>query len=327
MTDGPYRVGEHNRYRTIQAAWDAVPWGGGGRIVLAHDYDRTREEYPIRLRAERTGSDWRHKAVVLEGQGMGVTVVGERGTPADTLAVVGSEAGQYRAPPTVRDLTLRGGADGNAALRLSGAPFATVANVQFEADGHGLRVAPHPVDDALGCYGVRAGNCRAWGCGGDGFRLESGATPHDASFAGCVATDCAGAGFRVRGASASLAGCTSQLNRSWGVEVRDAPAARIADCYLEGNGRAESFPLEAYGRRADGLVVEGCYLHGATPRSTTHGHDRVRRGLTLHESTAPTVERNAYRGYGEGLLALFDCEDPSVSTATNVSLDGTALWA
>lgn len=150
-------------------------------------------------------------------------------------------------------------------------------------------------------------NVQAWNCGGDGFRLDNDSGPHATQFYGCHAIANKGGGFRLRGYKTAMHGGSSQLNHSYGLDVR-SPAVSVKDAYIEGNARREDYPVEIYGRECHGLSVKDCYLNGMLPRQVWHDFDNVQRGVNIHDSESVSVVDNVYRNFGEEFYAGFDSD-------------------
>ncbi|WP_101298156.1 right-handed parallel beta-helix repeat-containing protein [Halegenticoccus soli] len=313
--DPPPVVASHGAFDTVQAAYDEAPRDRGVSIELTGAYDPSAESYPIALHAD--GDDFAPFA--LRGQGPSVTRIGHDDVGGDVLSIRGAGPAGYSYPFTIENLRVHGG-EGGAGIAVESSPQGIVDTVVLRTKGHGVRVG----EGEHGSYGTTFSNVQAWNCGGDGFRLDSGANPHSTHFYGCRATACRGVGFRLRGYKTAIHGGTVQLCHSHGIDVR-SPAVSIRDAYVEGNGRREDHPVEVYGDGAHGLSVSGCYFHGATPRRCWHDRDCVLRAVNLHGSKGVAVRDCVYRRYGDRFFKGFGCERAALYDETHVALDGTPL--
>lgn len=317
-SDGGRLVVGADGYPTIRDAWAAADSGDTVYVHSSYDAREAGEPFPVRL-------DYRRKEVALVGGHPSGSVVDAGGTDENVIEVYGAGYDDYRNNPLVANLRIVGGRVG---LRVAGAPFSSYRNLVFHRTGdHGVVVDEYESDgNAYGTWGATLYNCQAWNCGGDGFRLNSAASPHGTTLYACKATNNDGVGFRLRGTGTKLLGGDAQLNRDWGIEARTWKAILVAGAYVEGNARDRDHPVEAYARGCQGLTVRDCYFHGINPRGADHGHDRVQRAVNVHETERLAVRDNVFRRYGEGALALYDCTDADVYEGSNLALE-TATWA
>lgn len=301
---------------SVQDAIDA----GDNHVYVSPGYDPDVEDYPVVYDGDG--------AITIEGFGPGVSEFG----PADeatvpALDITGDAHRSYQTTPTVRGLSIRGGSPG---IRLRASPFATVEDVFLNADGHGAVIADG--EGRGGSFGVTFRNAQAWNCGGDGFRLQSGANPHGTRWIGCNATANQGVGVRVRGYNCSFSGGVIQLNHGIGVGVR-SPSFTLENTYVEGNSRHGEpendgyRPVELYAKNAHGLTVDGCYFHGLNPRGAAHDFRRVFRGVNVHDSGNVSVRDCVVRRYEDAFLAAFGCEEFDVYASTHYIMDETPLIA
>lgn len=297
-------------YGTIQAAWNDAR--DGDTVFVHHSYDAESagEQFPIVL-------DYREKEVTVSGGHPSGSVVDASHTSADIFHVEGVEHHDYRNHPMLQNLKLVGGSVG---LRIKGAPHNLFQNlVIYDTGSHGvwLEEGAGPNGESLGSFGNTFLNCQVWNAGGDGFREATSANPHATNYAYCKAIACKGVGFRLRGFMTKVQGGDAELNHSWGFDIRSGQGIHLTDVYVEGNARAEDYPVEIYAKGAHGLVIDTCYLHGINPRSTTHSYDRVQRAVNVHDSRHVSVQNCTMRRYGDAGIALFNCDDADIHAASH----------
>lgn len=310
---GGRRIVGEDGYETIAAAWSAAADGDSIYVHSSYDAQTAGETFPIVL-------DYSEKEVMLTGGHPSGSVIDAGDADANVIEVIGRGVEDYRNNPVVQNLKIVGGEIG---LRVRRAPFSSFDNLVFYDTGsHGMCIDSHPDG---GTFGTNWSNCQAWHCGGDGFRAVRSAQPHGTTYWGCRATANRGVGFRLRGTSSMLFGGTSQLNYDYGIEVRSGWGVGITGVYIEGNARGNDFPVEVYGRGADGLTIENCYFHGINPRGAEHNHDRVQRGVNVHDTEALTVRDCTARRYEDGFIAVFGCTDID-AYAPSHCLDDTDLF-
>ncbi|WP_254822720.1 right-handed parallel beta-helix repeat-containing protein [Haloglomus halophilum] len=292
-------------YDTIQGAWDDAHDGDTVHVHSSYDAEAAGEQFPIVL-------DYSEKEVMVSGGHPSGSVVDASHASEDIFHVEGVAQYDYRNHPILQNLKLVGG---NVGLRIKGAPHNLFQNlVVFETGSHGITLeeGTGPDGDSLGSFGNTFLNCQVWNAGGDGFREFTAANPHATNYAYCKAMACQGVGFRLRGFMTKVQGGDAELNHSYGFDIRSGQGIHLSNVYIEGNARDEDYPLEVYGKNAHGLVIEGCYLHGINPRTTTHSYDWVQRGINVHDSRHVVVQNCTMRRYGDGGIALFGCADADV---------------
>lgn len=316
-------VGASGEFDTLQAAWDDAAFGEPLALWLLPDYDPHAETYPVEF---TRNSNNEFKPLTLRGPGPSSVSIGHSDVEGDVLSIMGAGSSDYSRPVLIQGVRFEGGAkagDAGAGLAIANAPHSMLQDVLFQTEHHGLEVCA----GGSGCYGLVAINCQAWNCGGDGFRMNSDAKPHNTHFFGCKAIANQDAGFRFGGGvNASIIGGDIELNHGWGVEARSRGLS-IKDCYIEGNGRAVDYPVEVYGRNADGLAIRDCYFHGINPRSVSHDHKRVQRAVNLHNSTSVSISDCIYQRYGDRFYAGFKGSEAALHPESNLALDDTPLTA
>lgn len=315
-------VGAGGEFETLQAAWDNCPYGSSLSLWIRPDYDPRAEDYPIKF--HRNGDD-QFKPVTLRGPGPGSVAIGHADVQGDVLSVVGAGPAGYTRPFYAEGVRFEGAkpdADGKGAgLSIQNAPHSMLQGVLFHTQNHGLEVC----GGGQGCFGLVASLCQAWNCGGDGFRLTSDAKPHNSQLIGCKAIANKGAGVRwLGGIQGSMYGCDIELNHGYGVGMR-GQAVSIKDSYIEGNARAVDYPVEVYGRGANGLTVADCYFHGINPRGASHEHKRVQRAVNLHDSKSVTLRDCVYQRYGDRFFAGFKGTEAQLHPASHHAFDDTPL--
>lgn len=297
-------------YETIQAAWNEARSGDTVYVHSSYDAESAGEQFPVVL-------DYSQKEVMVAGGHPSGSVVDASHTDSDIFHVEGVAQYDYRNHPILQNLKLVGG---NVGLRIKGAPHNLFQNlVVFDTGSHGITLEEGTGADgeSLGSFGNTFLNCQVWNAGGDGFREFTSSNPHATNYAYCKAIACQGVGFRLRGFMTKVQGGDAELNHSYGFDIRSGQGIHLTNVYIEGNARDESFPVEVYAKRAHGLVIDGCYLHGINPRTTTHSYDRVQRAINVHDSRHVVVENCTVRRYGEGGIALFGCADADIHRASH----------
>ncbi|WP_209309468.1 right-handed parallel beta-helix repeat-containing protein [Haloarcula amylovorans] len=309
-------------YDTITQAWDAASAGDTISVHCSYDAEEAGEPFPVVL-------DYEEKEVMLTGGHPSGSVIDASHSNQNVIEVLGRGMNDYRNNPVVQNLKIIGG---DVGLRVRAAPFASFENLVFYRTGsHGVCIEGYTDPDSgreKGTFGTLFNNCQTWSCGGDGFRMETNAMSHGTTFHSCKASANAGVGFRLRGYINEIVGSTAQLNHSYGVEARYGKASHIEGSYIEGNGRAKSYPIEVYAKNSDGLNIHNCYFNGITSRSTSHSHDNVLRAINVHETDRLSIHNCTARNYGEGVIATFDCVDPDFHASSHYTLDaGRGLFA
>lgn len=311
---GTHVVG-NDGYDTIAAAWDAAESGDVVYVHSSYDAQAAGEKFPIVL-------DYEQKQVMLTGGHPSGSVIDARHADENVVEVLGRGMNDYRNNPVVQNLRIRGGKTG---LRVRAAPYASFRNLVLHENGnHGVHVELYTDPDSgrkKGTFGAAFYNCQAWSAGGDGFRTEVDAMTHATTLNDCKATWCKGAGVRLSGYASRVVNSTIQLNGDYGVKVREGWAMDVKDNYIEGNSRYRDFPIEVYGKMADGLTVEGNYFNGIMPSGATHDYDSVQRAVNVHDSDHVSLKNNAARNYGDGFVAMVDCIDPDVHMGSNHLFD------
>ncbi|MBV0925464.1 right-handed parallel beta-helix repeat-containing protein [Halomicroarcula limicola] len=304
-------------YDTITQAWDAASSGDTIYVHCSYDAEAAGEPFPVVL-------DYEEKEVMLTGGHPSGSVIDASHSNENVIEVLGRGMNDYRNNPVVQNLKIVGG---DVGLRVRAAPFASFENlVIYRTGSHGVSIEGYTDPDSgrnKGTFGVYFHNCQTWVCGGDGFRTEGDALPHGTTFTNCKASSNGGIGFRLRGYTNKLIGGAAQLNHSYGIEARVGKANLIQNCYIEGNSRAKSYPVELYASGADGLTISNCYFNGINPRSTSHNHDHVLRAINVHESSKLSIRDCTVRNYDEGFIATFSCRDPDFHAASHYVLDAT----
>lgn len=299
-------------YDTIDAAWKKADSGDTVYVHSTYDAKSAGEEFPIRL-------DFRDKEVMLTGGHPSGSVIDASHTDRNVIEVVGAGHSDYRNNPVVQNLKIVGG---NVGLKIFGAPSSSYENLVFHQTGsHAVEVCKYDADGTVyGTFGTSFTNCQAWGCAGNGFHLNTDASPHGTMFAYCKATACGGHGFRLAGSSVKILGGGTQLNYGWGIVARGGFNSLVQGVYIEGNARGSDhgMPTEVYVRNADGISFEHCYFHGIYPRGADHDFDRVQRGITAHDTAGLRTRACTVRRYGEGFLALYGCTDAEIHRGSQV---------
>jgi len=319
---GGTRVVGAEGYPTIAAAWEEAESGDEIYVHTSYDAEAAGEEFPIVL-------DYEEKEVMLTGGHSSGSVIDASHTSENVIEVLGRGHNDYRNNPVVQNLKLVGGGVG---LRIRAAPFSSYENLVFYQNGsHGVSIERYTDPDSgdrKGTFGATFSNCQVFSAGGDGFYNDRMAMSHGTTYFGCRATNNDGVGFRLHGYTNKIIGGTSQLNGDYGIEARLGKASLVQGTYIEGNARSNDFPVELYARNADGLTVENCYFNGINPRGAEHGYEYVQRGVNVHETQKLSVRNCVARNYGQGLVALFSCEDTDVHAPSHHIFDaGNGLFA
>lgn len=309
-------------YDTIAQAWADAESGDTIHVHSSYDAQSVGEQFPIVL-------DYNEKEVLLTGGHPSGSVIDASHTNENVIEVLGRGMNDYRNNPMVTNLKIIGGDIG---LRIRAAPYSAYKNLVFYRTGsHGARIEGYTDPDSgrnKGTFGVSFTDCQAWSCGGDGFRTEHAALPHGTTFTSCKATACDGVGFRLRGYTNKVLNSASQLNHSYGIEARYGKAMLIQGCYIEGNSRSGSYPVDLYAKNADAISIKDCYFNGHTSRSTSHDYDDVIRAINIHESNHLSISDCTARNYRDGFIALFHCEDPDLHCPSHYVFDaGRGLFA
>lgn len=319
---GGTRVVGTEGYPTIAAAWNDAESGDEIYVHSSYDAAAAGEEFPVVL-------DYEEKEVMLTGGHPSGSVIDASHTSENVIEVLGRGMNDYRNNPLVQNLKIVGGGIG---LRVRAAPFSSYENlVLYQNGSHGVAIEGYTDPDSgrdKGTYGATFSNCQAFSCGGDAFRTERDAKAHGTTFFGCRATNNEGVGFNIRGYTNKIVGGTTQLNGSYGVEARLGKASLVKGVYIEGNSRNHDFPVEVYGKNADGLAVENCYFNGINPRGASHDYEYVRRGVNVHGTQKLSVRDCVVRNYRDGFISLFGCEDADVYAGSHHVFDaGNGLFA
>ncbi|WP_254820936.1 hypothetical protein [Haloglomus halophilum] len=314
--EGRHVVGP-NGYATIQAAWDAASSGDTVYVHSSYDAEAAGESFPIVL-------DHREKEVLLTGGHASGSVIDASHVPSkNVLEVIGAGHTDYRNTPAVQNLKLVGG---NVGLRIRGSPYAGFSDlVVWKASSHGVQVDRFEVDGTTyGTFGTTFRDCMAWNCGGDGFRMETGADPHSTSFYGCEALLNGGAGVRLRGYATRWHGGTIQNNASFGVDVRSGCSQQVSGTYFEGNGTADSAPIEVYvDDSAAGFALHDAYFQGGFFRDFSNSRDTGRWGVVVADAPHVDIRNCSFRNYTDSFLYLRGATDADVHLASHCPLDGT----
>ncbi len=73
----------------------------------------------------------------------------------------------------------------NVGLQVIGAPNASFSHLKlFKTNTHCVHITTTATDDR-GSYGSRWYDCEAWSCGGNGFRVDTDASPFGTTFIRC----------------------------------------------------------------------------------------------------------------------------------------------
>lgn len=241
-------------------------------VHSSYDAQDAGEQFPVTL-------DYREKEIRLMGGHPSESVVdASHASPANVLEVVGEGHADYRNNPLVQNLRI---VEGDVGLRIRAAPYASFKDIVcWKTGSHGILVDCHEEDGTMyGMFGVTFRNCITWNCGGNGFRLHTGAHPLSTSFYGCDALLNGGAGVRLRGYASRWHGGTIQNNASFGVDARSGCAQQVDGTYFEGNGAADDAPIEVYvDDSAPGFTLRESYFQGGYFRDFANGRNTGRWG-------------------------------------------------
>jgi hypothetical protein len=312
VVGGRHVVGESG-YGTIQEAWDAATDGDEVVVHSSYDAETAGERFPITL-------DYTQKQVTLTGGHPSGSVIDARHAPStNVLEVVGNGHADYRNNALVRNLKVVGG---DVGMRVRAAPYASFENLVFWMTGsHGVVVDR---STASGTFGVTFQNCVAWNCGGDGFRLHTGADPHSTTFYGCHSLLNADAGVRLRGYATRWHGGTIQNNGGVGVDARSGCSQLVDATYFEGNDTASDAPMEVYvDDSAPGFTLHGSYFQGGYFRDFTNGRDTGRWGVVVGGASHADVRNCSFRNYTDCFLYVRDATDADVHLGSHCPLDET----
>lgn len=305
-------------YDTIQAAWDDAASGDVIYVHASYDAQAAGEQFPIVL-------DYGQKEVMLTGPHPGGAVVDAGSADANVIEVLGRGRNDYRNNPTVRNLEITGGQVG---LRVRAAPHASFADIVcFETGSHGVEVDGY-TDPETGNYWWTPGptfrRVVTWGCGGNGFRLNTGANPRWSSLLDCHALFNRRPGVHLRGDSVRLCGGVVRNNETYGVDARNGSGQLISGVYFEGNGTHESHPVDLYvDDTAPGLTVDACYFSGRFRRDFQNGLDDAATAIAVDGGSNTDVRNCTYRRYTDAFVTIRDAADVDVHRPSHAGLDGT----
>jgi hypothetical protein len=322
-TPGKFSVGGQHvvgvgGYPTIQAAWDDAADGDTVYVHSSYDAQAAGEEFPITL-------DFRQKEVLLMGGHPSGSVIDASHTTENVIEVIGKGHEDYRNNPLVQNLKVVGGGVG---LRIQAAPYASFKDLVFWMTGsHGVMVDGFQANGTdYGTFGVTFRNCMAWNCGGDGFRLNTGAQPHSTSFYGCHALLNRQVGLRLRGYASRWHGGTIQNNGDFGIDARSGGSQVVQGTYFEGNGTYSSAPIEVYvDDSAKGFTIRDSYFQGGFFRNFPNGRSIGRWGVVVAGAPNVDVSHCSFRNYSDSFLSVRDATDVDVHLASHCALDETTL--
>lgn len=303
-------------YGTIQAAWDAASDGDVVYVHSSYDAEAAGEQFPVEL-------DFREKEVLLSGGHPSGSVIDARHSDETVLEVTGKGHTDYRNNPFVQSLQIIGG---DVGMRVRAAPYASFKDLVFWSNGsHGVEVAGHEVDGTdYGTFGVTFRNCVAWNCGGDGFRLNTGANPHSTTFYGCHSLLNDGVGLRLRGYASRWRDGTIQNNGGFGVDARSGCSQRVDGTYVEGNDTTADAPVEVYvAESAPGFTLHGAYFQGGFFRDFDNGRDTGRWGVVVDGAPHADIRNCSFRNYTDSFLRVDGAVDVDVHLASHCDLDDT----
>jgi hypothetical protein len=313
---GGRRVVGDGGYATIQAAWNDATSGDTIYVHSSYDAQAAGEQFPIVL-------DFRQKEVLLTGGHPSGSVIDASHTSANVVEVIGKGHEDYRNNPLVSNLKLVGG---NVGLRIRAAPYASFKDVVvWKAGSHGVLVDSYEANGSTyGTFGVTFRNMIAWNCGGDGFRLSTGANPHSTTFYGSHALLNAGSGVRLRGYATRWHGGTIQNNGAFGLDARSGASQQVEGTYFEGNGTRESAPMDVYvDDSATGFTLHGSYFQGGYFRDFPNGRTTGKWAVVVAGAPNADVRNCSFRNYTDAFLYLRGAEDADVHLASHAGLDDT----
>ena len=309
-------------YDTIQAAWKAADDGDIVFVHSSYDAEAADEPFPITL-------DYRKKEVMLSGGHPSGSVIDARHAPDENVVeVLGKASDDYRNRALVQHLKIRGG---DVGIRIRGATYSTYKDiVVYNTAGDGVRVEEFTdaSGQTKGAFGITFRNCMAWRCGGSGFRLRTGASPHGTTFYGCDALfngfEDGSPGVALRGYSSRWVNGVVQNNAGFGIEARDGASQAVKDTYLEGNGMAAPKPHGLYvDDSAPGFVLKGCYFQGGYFRSAPNDRTKGYRAIAVAGARGVELSGCTYKNYTDAFLHLRDTADADVHIASHTGLDDT----
>lgn len=296
-------VGE-NGFPTIQAAMDVAEDGDVVYVHSSYDAQSAGEEFPIVL-------DQSEKQVALVGgTPSGSEINAEHVPDENVIEVYGVGPRDYRNTPLIENLKIVGG---NIGILVAGAPNSSFSHLKlFKTNSHGICVTTNDRENG-GSFGSRWYDCEAWSCGGSGFRVENGASPHGTTFIRCNSTwngwNGNHPGVQLRGYSSVWQSGTIQRNSSYGIEIRDGGSQVLRDTYFESNGLESDYPVQVHARGTMGLVIDACYLQGGMFSPTTHMDnvndlDQAERAITLHSTHSTSLRDCSHRNHSDGFVAV-----------------------
>ncbi|WP_233203990.1 right-handed parallel beta-helix repeat-containing protein [Halegenticoccus soli] len=251
---------------------------------------------------------------------------------ANVIEVIGRGQSDYRNNPIVRNLKITGG---NVGLRIRAAPYSMYQNlILYQTGSHGVQIDEYTTDDGLEkrTFGVNFRYCVAWGCGGNGFRLETDAVPNSTSFYGCHAMfngrygNATLPGVHMRGFATRWHGGTIQGNGGFGVDARSGATQSIYGAYFEGNGAKLDYPYAIFmSSTASGFTVEACYFQGAFFRNPPNGRAQSYGCIAVSGAPNVSIKNSTYRNYEDAFVLVRDARDVDVHRATHVPLDDTTF--
>ncbi|WP_101298241.1 right-handed parallel beta-helix repeat-containing protein, partial [Halegenticoccus soli] len=309
----------------IEAAWNDAQDGDKVYVHSSYDAQEAGEQFPIVL-------DNRVKEVTLTGGHPSGTVIDADDADANVIEVIGRGQSDYRNNPIVQNLKITGG---NVGLRIRAAPYSMYQNlILYQTGSHGVQIDDFTSEDGLdkNTFGVNFRYCVAWGCDGNGFRLETAAAPNSTTFYGCHAMfngrygNSTYPGVQMRGFATRWHGGTIQGNGGFGVDARGGSAQSIYGAYFEGNGARRQYPSDVYlSGTAVGHAIEACYFQGAFFRDPPNGRSQEYRAIVVSGAPNVSIKNSTYRNYEDAFVLVRDARDVDVHEASHVGLDDTAF--
>lgn len=308
-------VGVQRQYETIQAAIE----DDAESILVATDYDQTDESYPITITADNNGS-WTPTAI--HGVGPNAVTVGDPDQRADIIQIHGN-GNHYGCPVQLSNLALASHPEATV-VKVACLSSGLLENVIIQDSGTAVTLSsPYIQDYTGGCFDWVIRDTDIWRCR-NGVRIDGGADAHNVLLEKVDITACDGAGVYAEDCAAvTFRDGTVQLNQGFGFELRNTTNTTIDSAYVEGNARSRDFPVEVYGKQANGLTIRDSYFHGINPRGANHEYDCVQRAVNLHDSEGAAVRDCDARRYGTSFAVSFGndliCDNVRLSDDTTLS--------
>lgn len=329
-TDEISNTQEAHADRSIQAAIDALP-NGGGEVVIRPSYDEANEtlpiqvyvgDKPIRIRGGghqtlNPGNEDRNTS----SDGVSPTVLDFSGNSTDNVFEIigeGESGNTHSFAPglSMSNIAVLGGNHGFVFDMLANSSMSDL--YAFDQAGDGFRIEN---TNGRTPWNNTFHRCMAYQSGGDGFHIVSGATAISTGFIGCMAYFCYGNGVNIEsGAASRWLGGTIAKNDDYGVRV-STPSVRLAFAYIEENRQENNANGEVFAQTgADGFEVLYNRFTGDA------GGTDVSRAVVVNVGSGEStyIEGNDYRGYANGFARIVGGSDNNIGK-NNQALDSTAL--